>query len=261
MDTPVTTQRTAIFDGLVSPEWQDRGHPLSMAWRKFESNELRTAIKYALAFERANSANQTDDDEGYENALSFAAQVAEGGAFDTYENKKAGLMFKKFQKLAEVEIWHRLRSGLLAAYGSPNRRGAPFEWISPFAWQGLRRITENSNDISGDGNLYYNVYVVGLTPLPHAQSSAPKTAATGPEAAIEPIKPHPQTSTTNLNNFITDYIKNASQSGANPTKRGLEKAWLDGGHVGKRDQLRSEFQKQMGMTAGKRGRPRKFAAK
>ncbi len=146
-----------------------------MAWRKFESNQLRTAIKHALEFERANSANQTDDDEGYENALSFAAQVAEGGVFNTYENKIAGLMFEKFQRLAEVEIWHRLRSGLLAAYGSPTRRGAPPEWISPFAWQGLRRITENSNDVSGDGNLYYNVYVVGLTPLPHGQSSAPET--------------------------------------------------------------------------------------
>ena len=77
------------------------------------------------------------------------------------------------------------------------------------------------------------------------------------EPTSAPVPPLPKKLTGTTQGFVEQYIASAKAAGKSPTKLGLEATARIEGRKGGREQLRTEFNRQMGGDAPVRGRPTK----
>jgi len=232
--------------GKVSSEWMSEGEWFANAWKRFPSELLDLAQRAATEF-------AADDGPEHENLQLDCADVFAAEYQGIDERKKAAARkFCSFRNLAQIEILRRLRGapGYLVAFGSPERRGTPHEWISCFAWQGLNPIPGKQNAVSGDGNIYYDVRVIDPSAYPAVDENV---------TSLAHAKGQQRTSQADLERFVSNYVDKTKSTGNTPSQQGLLAAWKAASHSGKRTELIAEFKVQRGQEAPTRGRPRKIA--
>lgn len=154
------------FTGKVSREWFDRGIWLSQAWKTIPTVYLAAAREAATKYATL---------QGCESMHFEYAEAQTGDGFGEYREHKSQLTgedrlawtkYANRRAMAEMAVLNSLvgyyHGGMypLVAFGSPDRAGAEFEWISPLAWKHMKPIAGKKDIVSGGGNIYYDVHVV-----------------------------------------------------------------------------------------------------